>query len=254
MAEVTAHRVRHVEHVMGTVFSFDVRAARVSPVQNGLTDAVALLHHVDRMFSTYRPDSAVSRLRRGETDLHALPPEVHEVLRLCADAERRTNGAFSSRPEGRLDPTGLVKGWAVEAAAALLMDAGAAGCCVNGAGDVQLRGEAAPGEPWQVGIADPRHPRRILTVVTGNDLGVATSGVTERGTHITDPRDGSRPGHLLAATVTGPHLTWADAYATAAVVLGAAAQEWITDVDGYDLLTVPVEGVPLCSAGFCGPG
>lgn len=245
-----ARRFRHVERAMGTVFSFDVRVASPMPLQDSLAAATALLHHVDRLFSTYRSDSAVSRLRRGETHIGALPAKVDEVLRLCAEAEQESRGAFSSRPDGRLDPSGLVKGWAVEKAAALLMDAGAAGCCVNGAGDVQLRGESAPGRQWKVGIADPRHPGRLLTCVAGNDLAVATSGITERGRHITDPRDGSRPAHLLSATVTGPHLTWADAYATAAVVLGPAAGEWIAGVDGYELLTVPADGTPQCTAGF----
>ncbi len=250
MADQEAQRIRHVEHAMGTVFSFDVRAASRAPVQDALAQAVALLHHVDRLFSTYRTESAVSRLRRGEADLHALPPEVTEVLQLCAEAEARTGGAFSSRPDGLPDPTGLVKGWAVERAAALLMDAGAAGCCVNGAGDIRLRGESAPGQPWRVGIADPRSQGRVLTVVAGFDLAVATSGITERGTHITDPRDGSRPTHLLAATVTGPSLAWADAYATAAVVLGPAAKGWIDEVDGYELLTVGPGGATANTARF----
>jgi thiamine biosynthesis lipoprotein len=255
MAERAAHRIRHVEEAMGTVFSFDVRAAEQAPaVEEALDEARAWLHRVDGLFSTYRPDSPVSRLRRGEITPGQLPPVVTGVLRLCEEAEARTGGAFSLRPDGLPDPTGLVKGWAVERAAALLMDAGATGCCVNGAGDIQLRGEAAPGEPWRVGIADPRRAGELLTVVAGRDLAVATSGITERGTHITDPRDGSRPAHLLAATVTGAHMTWADAYATAAVVLGPAAGEWIAGVDGYELLAVPAEGAPTCSAAFPAAG
>ncbi|MEU4494552.1 FAD:protein FMN transferase [Streptomyces sp. NPDC023998] len=235
--------LRHVEHVMGTVFSFDIRDAATPAVERALRDAVALLHHVDALFSTYKPDSAISRLARNATTPDQLPEMVTEVLGLCAEAERRTRGCFSSRPGGRLDPSGLVKGWSVEEASTILYDAGAHNSYVNGGGDLQLRGESAPGVPWCIGIADPLRAGRLFTTVTGRDMAVATSGTTERGCHIIDPRTGAPAGGVLSATVTGRHLTWADAYATAAVVLGPDAHAWIAEVEGYELLTVS-EPVP----------
>ncbi|RZB16015.1 FAD:protein FMN transferase [Streptomyces sp. F001] len=226
---------------MGTVFSFDIRHAASPPVERALRDAVALLHHVDELFSTYRPDSAVSRLARNETTLDQVPEMVTEVLDLCMEAERRTGGYFSTRAGGRLDPSGLVKGWAVEAASTILHRAGAHNSCVNGGGDIQCRGESAPGRPWTIGIADPRQPGRVLATVTGCDMAVATSGTAERGHHVIDPHTGVPARGLLSATVTGRHLTWADAYATAACARGTTAQEWMTRVTGYDLLAVPAE-------------
>ncbi|MHA7961091.1 FAD:protein FMN transferase [Streptomyces sp. L500] len=198
------------------------------------------------MFSPYRPDSAVSRLDRGETTVERCPPEVGEVLRLCARAETITGGWFSVRADGRLDPCGLVKGWAVERAADLLHEAGAHDLCVNGGGDLQLRGEAAPGTPWRVGVADPARPGRLLTVVTGTDGGpwaVATSGTAERGHHILDPHTG-RPAHgLLSATVVGPSLTWADVYATAVFARGTTTEgQGPMVMDGYAVFTVTDDG------------
>ncbi|TGB01344.1 FAD:protein FMN transferase [Streptomyces palmae] len=220
---------------MGTVFSFDIRDPATPAITEALHGAVAWLHQVDAVFSPYRPDSAVSRLDRGETTVGECDPLVAEVLTLCERAERTTNGCFSTRAGGRLDPSGLVKGWAVERAAHLLYAAGARNTCVNGGGDLQLTGEASPGVPWRVGIADPLRPGRLLTVVTGRDLAVATSGTAERGLHVHDPRTGAPARHLLSATVIGPSLTWADTYATAALVMGPAAEAWIGSVPGYEL-------------------
>lgn len=226
---------RHVEHVMGTVFSFDIRDPDTPARRAALREAVAMLHRVDELFSTYKPDSVISRLARHDVTRGDIPTVVHEVLELCAEAHLRTRGCFSYRPGGTLDPSGLVKGWATELASALLYASGAVNTSVNGGGDVQVRGEAAPGRAWRIGIADPRDPARILTTVTGRDIAVATSGTAERGSHIIDPRTGTPVPGLVSATVTGPHLMWADVYATAAVVLGDEAEEWLTGIDGYAL-------------------
>ncbi|MFF2847781.1 FAD:protein FMN transferase [Streptomyces sp. NPDC058001] len=249
--------VRHVEQVMGTVFSFDLRHPATPDVDRAVRDAVAWLHHVDRVFSTYRSDSAISRLGRGEATLEELVEEmgdeVRYVLDLCAWAERRSRGCFTAYPGGRLDPSGLVKGWAVEEACRILAAAGVDRAYVNGGGDLQLGAEPSPGRPWRVGIADPTRAGELLTVVTGRDLAVATSGSAERGAHIVDPRTGAPASGLLSATVIGPRLTWADAYATAAVVMGPEALDWIEDLDGYELLAVSEAGDVAYSTGFPRP-
>ncbi|MEU6894605.1 FAD:protein FMN transferase [Streptomyces sp. NPDC046557] len=252
-----AGRVRHTEHVMGTVFSFDLRHRSTAAVQQALREAVHWLHQIDRLFSTYRPDSVISRLNSGVTERRDVPAEVERVLVMCEQAEAATGGAFSARPapgpdlsRGGLDPSGLVKGWAVEHAYAILRAAGAPNSAVNGGGDIRLGGEPAPGRPWCVGIADPARPGELLTTVSGRDFAVATSGVAERGPHILDPRTGRPVRQLLAATVTGPDLTWADTWATAAMVLGPAAHEWIAAQAGYELLTVDSGGEARRTSGF----
>ncbi|ATZ28644.1 FAD:protein FMN transferase [Streptomyces lavendulae] len=245
-----AERLRHTEHVMGTVFSFDLRHEPTRATRAALGEAVAWLHHVDRVFSTYRPDSAISRIGDGSMNVTDAPPEVERVLRMCERAESATRGCFSARAGRRLDPSGLVKGWAVEQAYGLLRTAGAPNSLVNGGGDIRLGGEPAPGSPWRVGVTDPCGPGRLLTTVEGRDFAVATSGGAERGPHILDPRTG-RPAHrLLAATVTGPDLTWADSWATAAVVQGTDAHTWIATQPGYELLTVDLDGQARRSGGF----
>ncbi|MYS44268.1 FAD:protein FMN transferase, partial [Streptomyces sp. SID5998] len=122
--------LRHAEEVMGTVFSFDVRGGEPEAVRAALREAVAGLHRVDEVFSTYRADSEVSRLARGELTVAQCDPQVAEVLALGAEAERMSDGWFSLRYQGRLDPTGVVKGWAAERAARLVAAAGASGVSV----------------------------------------------------------------------------------------------------------------------------
>lgn len=132
---------------MGTVFSFDIRQRPTEAIRRALDRAVRGLHHVDEVFSTYRPGSVISRLGRGELGLDACPAEVQDVLALCAEAARTSGGWFSTTPAGTLDPSGLVKGWAAEAASDGLYEAGARNTCVNAGGDLQLRGDASPGTP-----------------------------------------------------------------------------------------------------------
>lgn len=143
---------------MGTVFSFDVRGGEPAAVEAALAKAVAGLHRADAVFSTYREDSQISRLVRGELTVDDCDPEVAEVLDLGAKAEETSDGWFSLRYEGHLDPTGIVKGWAVERAARSLSAAGATGVSLNGGGDVQLLGTPGPQRPWRVGVADPLRP------------------------------------------------------------------------------------------------
>ncbi|MFF4948749.1 FAD:protein FMN transferase [Streptomyces chattanoogensis] len=242
--------LRHVECAMGTVFSFDIRDTPTAAIASALHDAVAWLHHVDRVFSTFRADSVISRLARGETRREDCSSEVREVLDLCTHAGRATGGWFSHTPDGVLDPSGLVKGWAVERAWQILRRAGARNICVNGGGDLQLSGESAPGVPWSIGIAHPRRPGELCTIVTGHDLAIATSGTAERGTHILDPYTGAPADGPASLTVVGHRLTMTDAYATAAFAMGGRARNWLEHLDGYEGFAILRDGRPWRTRGF----
>ncbi|MEU4247674.1 FAD:protein FMN transferase [Amycolatopsis sp. NPDC026612] len=233
-------RTVHVEHCMGTVFSIDVRDP--GDWAGPIGEVVAWLHRVDALFSTFRPDSAISRIGRGELAIADAGPDVAEVFALCDRFEAETGGYFTARWRGTPDPTGLVKGWAVERASELLHRHGSHHHAVNGGGDVRLAGESAPGRPWRVGISDPAAGRRILTVVTGRDIAVATSGTAERGAHVIDPRTATPALDLAAVTVTGPSLTRADAYATAAVAMGHRVTEWGRTLPGHEVFVVDGTG------------
>ncbi|MEU9168326.1 FAD:protein FMN transferase [Streptomyces sp. NPDC048420] len=247
--------VRHAEEVMGTVFSFDVRGGEPGAVQTALREAVAGLHRVNEVFSTYRDDSQVSRLARGELTVADCDPEVAEILELGAEAERLSDGWFSMRYEGRLDPTGIVKGWAVERAARRVAESGATGVSVNGGGDVQLLGVPGPERPWRVGVSDPLRPGGLAAVVSAagaSELAVATSGTAERGAHIVDPRTGrSAVTDLLAVTVVAPTITWADCWATAAFAMGSReGLAWLESLPDVEALLITAGDEVRCTGGL----
>lgn len=247
----TNSRTVHVEHCMGTVFSFDIRdPGDWSPT---LAEATSWLHEVDSTFSTYRDDSVVRQLARGAVDLAGCSAQVQEVFALCDEVSRASNGYFSIRSDrdpDQLDPSGLVKGWAIERTSDLLLARGSRNHAVNGGGDIQIAGEAAPGQAWRVGITAPLDRTRVLTVVTGRDLAVATSGIGERGAHIMNPQTGAPAGDLASVTIVGDKLTWVDAYATAAFAMGPAGQEWVEALPGYEALIVTRDGTMRSTSGF----
>jgi len=223
-----------VEHIMGTAISLDLRAPAVPP--SAIDAAFSHLREIDGRFSPYRSDSEVSRLARGELVPHECSPDVRDVLERCETLRVSSRGYFdvrAHRPDACADPSGFVKGWAVQAAAAIIDAAGARNYSLNAGGDVIVRGEPEPGRRWRVGIRHPDLPDRVATVLEGRDLAVATSASYERGGHIVDPHTGRVPDGLLSMTVVGAALSEADAYATAAYAMGPAGLDWLATRPGY---------------------
>ena len=231
-----------VAPVMGTVISIDVRDAAIP--ESAVDAMLARLEAIEGRFSTYRPDSEISRISRGELAEADASAEVRFVLGMCDDLHRTTGGWFDARghrADGRLDPSGLVKGWAVEEAALILEEAGARNYSCNCGGDVIARGEPEPGRPWRVGIRHPDRADAVARVLAIRDLAVATSGTYERGEHIRDPHTGEAPRGLLSVTVVGPSLTWADVYATTAFAMGGAGPAWVATHPGYGALAITAD-------------
>jgi thiamine biosynthesis lipoprotein len=240
--------VRRVEHVMGTVFSIDVRGPGCDPVE--VEHIIDWLHWVDRTFSTYQACSDISRLSRGEIVVTDCAPEVAEVLGRCQELEVETSGFFSAFAAGPLDPSGLVKGWAIQRASDMLKAAGSTDHCVNGGGDVHCAGRPAAGQLWRVGIADPLEPGRIAGIVAGTDIAVATSGSAERGAHIVDPRTRTSPELVASVTLVGSDLATTDAYATAAFAMGHDAGAWIETLEDFRGLVIFADGRQWHSSDF----
>jgi thiamine biosynthesis lipoprotein len=247
VADASVTGLCRVEHVMGIPVGMDVRDPWVDPA--ALDRAFAWLRWVDATFSTYRPDSAISRLNAGTLALGDAAAEVRDVLERCDGLRARTRGCFDVRARGGLDPSGFVKGWAVEAVATMLVEAGARNLCVHAGGDVRVRGERASGQPWRVGIQHPHRRDRVAAVLRTRDLAVATSGAYERGAHIVDPRTGRAPEGVLSVTVLGPDLASADAYATAAFAMGVEGPAWTSGLRDYDALTILADGRVLTTPG-----
>ncbi|MCU1399450.1 MAG: ApbE family lipoprotein [Acidimicrobiales bacterium] len=232
--ELPAVRARggrtHVELVMGMAVSIDLRD-EVS--EDAVDEVVRWLHHVDDTFSTYKPESPISRFGTGDATLEELSDEVINVLALCEELYEDTDGAFDAfvvpAPNGSsFDPSGVVKGWSIERAAEILERHGAVNFCINAGGDITVRGHAHPGEPWRIGIRHPDQPGKSAAVIAGaHRLAIATSATYERGAHIIDPTTGEPTADLASVTIVGPDLTYTDAYATAVFVMGVDGLNWL---------------------------
>jgi FAD:protein FMN transferase len=243
--------VRRVERIMGTAMSLEV--ADEQWPSEAVEAAFSSLREADDRFSTWKPDSEVSRIQRGELTVDAASADVREVADRCAAARRITGGAFDAwrhRPDGAFDPTGLVKGWAIERAAGMLVAAGATDLFLAGGGDMAVRGTGPSGDGWRVGIQHPTEKDLVAAVLVVRDGAVATSGSYERGDHVVNPLTGLPPRGLWSVTVVGPSLTDADAYATAAFAMGEAGISWIESVRGYAGLALTTDQRLLWSEGF----
>ncbi len=230
---------------MGTAVSFHLYPGEGAPgsLHSALEKACEGLHRVEEVFSTWQPDSPVSRWRRGELAAESLPPEVGEVMALCEQAKRLSGGWFDpwSMPGGT-DPTGLVKGWSVEAAASLLQAEGWRAGMVNGGGALTVFGPPPQGAAWRIGVQHPWRPEGLACVLEVASGAVATSGTYQRGPHLVDPRTGRPAVAAASATVTGPSLALADALATALAVGGATVLDRIAALPGYEAYLIGPEG------------
>jgi thiamine biosynthesis lipoprotein len=228
---------------MGTTVSIDIRAPFVDAA--AVERAVAWFHEVDRRFSLYRPDSEASRVAMGTLRVDDASPDLRSMISLADEVRDRSDGYFDARrhrQDGLLDTTGVVKGWSVDEAVAILRLAGAANLQVAAGGDLVAAGEAAPGRVWRIGIRHPDEPLKVAAVLAVRNLAVATSGLYERGDHIRDPRTGRVPRELASMSVVGPTLALADAYATAAFAMGERGLAWVARQPGYGGLAITRAG------------
>jgi thiamine biosynthesis lipoprotein len=229
--------------IMGTAITIDIVDEDSTLDTAALADAAfAWFDEVDHRFSTYKADSEVSRLARGELNRDTVSDDTRHVLDACEDLREATRGYFDAYATGRLDPSGYVKGWSVRVASDRLRNAGAVNHCVNAGGDIRVLGVAPGGLPWRVGVVHPWRRDMVAWVLTGTDLAIATSGTYERGAHVVDPFTGTPVTYLRSVTVTGPDIALADAYATAAMAMGRRGIDWLAQIDGYECAIITDTG------------
>ncbi|SBT37353.1 FAD:protein FMN transferase [Micromonospora narathiwatensis] len=205
-------------------------------VGEALRDAVAELRAIDLTYGPNQPDSLVSKLRRGEISPESYPP-LADLVDRCAAMRAATDGWFDAwAVPGGFDPGGLLGGWAVERAAARLRAAGVHDYAVLSGADLTVRGHAPHGGPWRVAVHHPTESRRAPLMLEMTAGAVGTSGVTGRRGHVVDPHTAEPADQLLAATVVGPDLAIADAYATALYAAGPAGLAWFRNGSDYRVL------------------
>jgi FAD:protein FMN transferase len=231
--------------------------------------SIAEVHRLERVFSLYQDDSALSTLNH----LGHLEDPPADLVRLLADSaffSRLTGGAFDAtvqplwrlyadhfgkpgadpagpsaaaraaavalvghdrvavderairlRPGTAVTLNGIAQGYITDRVAELLLDAGIERALVD-MGETRALGDRPTGEPWRIGLEDPRAPDRIAETVAVRSLAVATSGgygtcfdAACRFNHIFDPQTGLTSSRYLSVSVIAPLAATADALSTA---------------------------------------
>jgi FAD:protein FMN transferase len=215
-----------------------------------LNAAFAWFREVDRRFSPFKPESEVSALN-GADDERPLSPELREILALAETTRWETFGYFNiRRPDGRIDPSGLVKGWAIRRAAQLIAASGHSDYLVEAGGDLQCAGRNGCGEPWRVGIRNPFDPMQSIKTLQPGNAGVATSGTSIRGAHIYDPHGTTAADEIVSLTVIAADIFDADRFATAAFAMGKGGIGFIEVTPGLEGYAVDHRGIATMTTGF----
>jgi thiamine biosynthesis lipoprotein len=111
-----------------------------------------------------------------------------------------------------VDLGGFGKEYAADRAAQVLKQKGVTSGYVNLAGDMRFLGPKPTGEPWMIGIQDPRQPDRVVSTLPMMQGGLATSGDYERYfelngqryCHVLNPKTGMPVSYWRCVSVTAP--------------------------------------------------
>ncbi|MDB4940437.1 MAG: FAD:protein transferase [Candidatus Doudnabacteria bacterium] len=207
---------------------------------------------IDQKFSTYKDTSEVSLINQGKTSVEHYSAEMREVLELSEQTKQQTEGYFDVyTPDHKLDPSGLVKGWAILNAAKLLESHGSKNYYIDAGGDIQVQRPNRKAEAWQVGIQNPFDKKEIVKVLQLHNQGLATSGSYTRGAHIYNPKDSDvKLNEVVSITVIGPNVYEADRFATAAFAMGNDGIYFIEKIAGLEGYQINKDRIATETTGF----
>lgn len=215
-----------------------------------LSEVFEYFRQVDARYSTYKDDSEISQINRG-LPLEQWSQEMKDVLELCRQTKAETDGYFDIERDGQIDPSGLVKGWAINNAAKLLLGRGFENFFIDAGGDIQVHGINSADKVWQIGVRNPFNREEIIKTIRISDQGVATSGTAIRGQHIYDPTQPAKSiNEITSLTVIGPNIYEADRFATAGFAMGRSGIDFIESRPGLEGYLVDRTGVATLTTGF----
>lgn len=217
-----------------------------------LEEVFAYFTAVDERFSTYKKGSEIMQINRGELPERMWSPDMRTIFVLAEKTRQETKGYFNiKRPDGSLDPSGVVKGWAIARAAELLRVHGCTNFYINAGGDIQSEGRNEAGKEWSVGIRNPFDREEIVKVIYPRGNGVATSGTAERGEHIYNPHMPDEPiKGVVSITLIGPDVCEADRFATAAFAMGGEGIHFVEGLAGFEAYAIDARGIATMTTGF----
>lgn len=216
-----------------------------------LDEIYAYLTYIDETFSTYKASSEISRINRGELLLEQASDDMQTIFALAEQTRQETDGYFDIEHNGQIDPSGIVKGWAIYKAAEILWQRGFENFYVDAGGDIQVSGKNSQGDLWRVGIQHPFEPNKIVKALSLSDCGIATSGTYVRGQHIYNPQNrGQIIDEIVSLTVVGANVYEADRFATAAFAMGKMGIAFIEELEGFEGYMISSDGLAAFTSGF----
>jgi thiamine biosynthesis lipoprotein len=240
--------MKHLQLLMGMPITVEVVDRRVTEAD--IAPIFAYFRTVDDTFSTYKEHSQISQIKRGELSAEASSADVKTILALSEQTKHETLGYFDIQHQGTLDPSGIVKGWAILQAACMLKAAGFTNFYIDAGGDIQVAG-MKDGHPWRVGIRNPFNRQEMVKVLAITEKGVATSGTAIRGQHIYDPHHPDTPIlDIVSLTVIGPNVYEADRFATAAFAMGTRGISFIEQLAGFEGYLIDACARATLTSGF----
>lgn len=179
------------------------------------------LDRIENFYSAFRETSLVCRFQAGEKELLLTEKEFQDIYSQVVAFRAISKGHFNPYYMGKFDPTGYVKGWAIEKIvktilAPLAYIEGVYGLALNGGGDIQVFSHASKGFTWAIGIENPANHQEAIAKYDMGTGAVATSSLTKRGQHII-----SQSNDLLdQVTIVSDCLGVADMWATTGIAAG----------------------------------
>jgi len=225
---------------------------RDEAADQGLIDEIFdYFQYVDDTFSVFKENSEISRINRGEIKKEDYSPDMKTIFRLAEETKRQTSGYFDiQKPKGILDPSGIVKGWAIWQASKLLNLAGIKDSYVEAGGDIQVT-RKSNSDPWIIGIRNPFNINENVKILSLRNEGIATSGTYIRGQHIYNPHKPKETfEEIVSLTVIGPNVYEADRFATAAFAMGKEGIHFIEKQEGLEGYAIDSKGIATMTTNF----
>ena len=206
--------MKQIRLIMGMPVTVKIAKNEERKTKKDLEKVFEYFRYVDEEYSPFKESSQVVKLNRGEK----VSAEMEEILHLAENLKNETGGYFDvKRPDGKIDPSGIVKGWAIKNAADILRGLGYKRFYVDAGGYAEI-----VGKDWKCGIRNPFNVSEIVKVLKLSDCGIATSGTYERGQHIYDPVGAKNQiDDIVSLTVIGPDVFEADKFSTPAFAMRA---------------------------------
>jgi len=239
--------MKKTEIIMGMPITVEI----VDPKGIKYFDIVfAYFREIDNRYSTYKNDSEISQINTG-LQKSKWSVEMKTVLGLCEQTRKDTNGYFNIEHNGKRDPSGLVKGWAINNAAGMLREKKITNFYIEAGGDVQVNGKGPKHQSWTVGLRNPFNSEEIIKTIEVSTEGVATSGTYIRGQHIYNPFHPDSPiEQVKSLTIIGPNIYEADRFATAAFAMGLEGINFINTIQGLEGYMVTDNKIATYTSGF----